>query len=68
MEQVDGYGGMLGDDVNRLYFADIEFNATRHVLVVLIEGHDRKDLDSRIPAAEELLATVTVPAHAAASP
>ena len=67
-EQFQDYGGILGDDVYRFVFADVEFSGTRHVLVVVMEARDRADLDSRIPAAEELLATVTVPAHAAGIP
>ena len=64
-EQYDDNGGILGDDVYRLYFADVEYGGSRHVFVVTPMARDRADLDSRLAAAEELLASVTVPAHAA---
>ena len=64
-EQYHDNGGILGDDITRIYFADVEYGDSRHVLIAMVEGHDRTHLDRRIPAAEELLATVTVPAHAA---
>ena len=67
-EQYNDNGGILGDDINRFYFADVEYGSSRHVLIAMVEGHDRADLDSLIPAAEELLASVTVPAHAPATP
>lgn len=62
-EQYRDNGGILGDDIYRFTFADVEFNDTRHVLIVMVEARDRAHLDSLIPATEELLATVTVPAH-----
>ena len=64
-EQYQDNGGILGDDVYRLYFADVEYGGSRHVFVVTVQARDREDLDSRLAAAEELLASVTVPAHAA---
>lgn len=67
-EQYHDNGGILGDDIDRIYFADVEYGGTRHVLTALVEGRDRAHLDSLIPAVEELLATVTVPAHAAGAP
>lgn len=62
-EQAEGAGGILGDDVYRYYFADVEYDNTRHVMVIEVEGRDERDLEAFLPAVEELLTTVTVPAR-----
>lgn len=61
----DPFGGIRGDDVDRIYFADVQYSGTTHVLVVTVEGRDRADLDSVMPAVDELLETLTVPARPA---
>jgi hypothetical protein len=64
-EQWSGWYGIAGNDVNRFYFADVEYNGTKHVFIVWAEGKDRAHLAKVAPAVEELLDTVKVPAHAA---
>jgi hypothetical protein len=61
----DPYGGIRGDDVYRIYFADVQYGGSDHVLVVTVEGPSASFLDSIGPAIDELLATVTVPARPA---
>jgi hypothetical protein len=63
-EQWFGVDGVLGDDVYRMYFADVEYNGTKHLFVVEVESRDRPHLESLLPAVEGLLASVTLPAHA----
>ena len=64
----DPYGGIRGDDVYRIYFADVEYGGTEHVLVVTVEGRSSEYLETIAPAVDELLATVTVPARSAGAP
>ena len=64
--------GILGDDIYRFYFADIAYAGTDHLLVLKVEGKGRAHLTSIVSRIEDLLASVTIPAHAryaaAASP
>ncbi len=53
--------GLAGDDVIRLYLSDIEYGGNKHLLVVAIEGRDRRDLDAFVPPAEELIASIDAP-------
>src|SRR5688500_11587433 len=42
--QCDHHGGILGDDVYRLYFSDIVFGGTSHVFSVTDESRDEAHL------------------------
>jgi hypothetical protein len=55
--------GIAGDDVYRLYLADIRYSGTDHVLSVTVEGRDRTHLREFVPAMEQVLETVKVPAR-----
>jgi hypothetical protein len=61
--QWDHYNGIAGDDVYRQYLADVTYSGTRHVFSVTVEARDQAHLASRARAVEQLLRTLTVPAH-----
>ena len=61
----DHSDGILGDDVYRLFFADVRYGGTSHLLVVKVEGRDAKNLVAILPKVETLLATVVIPARPA---
>jgi hypothetical protein len=68
-EQFDhGAIGIRGDDLYRIYFSDIEYGGSTHVLVAHVEARSGAHLDSVIGFVEEILGSVTVPAQAAGSP
>lgn len=54
--------GIHGDDLYRIYFADVQYDGSAHVLVAHVESRARVHLDSVLPAVEQVLASVTVPA------
>ena len=56
--------GILGDDIYRFYFADNAYAGTDHLLVLKVEGMDRSHLSSILSRIADLLASVTIPAHA----
>jgi hypothetical protein len=62
-EQWDHFNGILGDDVYRLYLADIQYSGSDHVFSVMVEGRDEKDLQTFVQAVEEVLGTVEIPAR-----
>jgi hypothetical protein len=57
-------GGIAGDDVYRQYLANVVYSGTRHVFSVTVEARDRSHLKAIAEPVEELLRTVTIPAHA----
>jgi hypothetical protein len=59
--QWDGPYGIAGTSVTRLYLADVRYGGQQHLFVAAIEGVTRAGLDSFLPAAEKLIATVRVP-------
>jgi hypothetical protein len=59
----EGYG-LAGDDVIRLYLADIHYNGRKHVLAVTMEGRDRRDLNAFVGPAKRVVATAELPATA----
>jgi hypothetical protein len=63
-QQWDHANGILGDDVYRFWFADVTYGGTDHLFVVNVEGRDAEHVDQFARLAEELLATVRVPARA----
>ncbi len=54
---------MLGDDVYRMYFADVTYSGSDHLLFVKVEGRDEADLQSVLVRTDPIMATVTIPAH-----
>jgi hypothetical protein len=61
--QWDHANGIAGDDVYRLYLADVRYSGTNHVFSVTVEGRDRTHLRGIVPAVEQVLGTVEVPAR-----
>jgi hypothetical protein len=61
--QWDHANGIAGDDVYRLYLADVRYSGTDHVFSVTVEGRDRTHLGGIVPAVEQVLGTVEVPAR-----
>jgi hypothetical protein len=61
--QWDHANGIAGDDVYRLYLADVRYSGTEHVFSVTVEGRDRAHLREIVPAVEQVLETVKVPAR-----
>jgi hypothetical protein len=61
--QWDHANGIAGDDVYRLYLADVRYSGTDHVFSVTVEGRDRTHLREIVPAVEQVLETVKVPAQ-----
>jgi hypothetical protein len=61
--QWDHANGIAGDDVYRLYLADVRYSGTDHVFSVTVEGRDRAHLREIVPAVEQVLETVKVPAR-----
>ena len=57
--------GIAGDDPYRLWFADISYSGTAHVLVAALESRDPDHFARFLPAAEEVMATATFPAQPA---
>ena len=57
--------GIAGDDPYRLWFADVSYSGTHHVLVVALESHDPDHFAHFLPVAEEVMATATFPAKPA---
>ena len=57
--------GIAGDDPCRLWFADISYSGTAHVLVAALESRDPDHFARFLPAAEEVMATATFPAQPA---
>lgn len=55
--------GIAGDDPYRLYFADVTYGDTDHVLVAAVEGRDPDHLAQFLPVAEATMATMEFPAH-----
>ena len=55
--------GIAGDDPYRLWFADVSYSGTAHVLVAALESHDPDHFARFLPAAEEVMATATFPAQ-----
>jgi hypothetical protein len=55
--------GIAGDGVYRLYLADVRYSGTDHVFSVTVEGRDRTHLREKVPAVEQMLGTVKVPAR-----
>ena len=53
--------GLAGDGVIRLYLSDIRYQERKQLLVISIEGKDRADLNSFLPGAERLIASVQAP-------
>jgi hypothetical protein len=59
----DHSDGILGDDVDRLMFADVSYSGSDHLLVVKVEGRDDADLRAVLARLEPLISTVIVPAN-----
>ncbi len=57
--------GIAGDDPYRLWFADVSYSGTDHVLVAALESRDSGHLAEFLPDAEEVMATATFPARPA---
>lgn len=55
------YNGILGDDVYRLYLADVEYSGSKHLLLVVVEAQDPAHLKRTVPTVEHLLATAKLP-------
>ena len=58
--------GVAGDDPYRLWFADVSYSDTDHVLVAALESRDPDHFARFLPEAEEVMATATFPARPAA--
>jgi len=56
--------GIGGDFVFRLYLADITYDGTDHLLAVAVGGTDAAALDSFLPTAEQVIASVDAPIEA----
>jgi len=57
--------GIAGDDPYRLWFADVTYSGTDHVLVAALESRDPGHLAQFLPIAEHVMATATFPARPA---
>ena len=57
--------GIAGDDPYRLYFADVSYSGTDHVLVAAVEGRDPEHLAQFALVAEAVMATIEIPARPA---
>jgi hypothetical protein len=57
--------GIAGDDPYRLWFADVSYSGTPHVLVAALESHDPDHFARFLPEAEKVMATATFPAQPA---
>jgi len=57
--------GIAGDDPYRLYFADVTYSGTDHVLVAAVEARDAEHLAQFVPVAEAVMATIEIPARPA---
>ena len=57
--------GIAGDDPYRLWFADVRYSGTAHVLVAALESRDPSHFARFLPIAEEVMATATFPAQPA---
>jgi hypothetical protein len=55
------YNGILGDDVYRLYLADVTYSGSNHLLLIIVETQDAAHLKNTAPAVEQLLTTVRFP-------
>lgn len=58
--------GIAGDDPYRLWFADVSYSGTDHVLVAALESRGPSLFARFLPKAEEVMATATFPARPAA--
>ncbi len=60
-DKFDHANGILGDDVYRLYLADVRYSGSPHLLIVNVEGRDAAHLAKFAPQVEHLLEAVTLP-------
>jgi hypothetical protein len=60
-DKFDHANGILGNDVYRLYLADVRYSGSRHLFIVIVEGRDAAHLARFAPKVEHLLQSVKLP-------
>ena len=60
-DKFDHANGILGNDVYRLYLADVRYSRSRHLLIVIVEARDAAHLANFAPKVEHLLEFVKPP-------
>lgn len=60
-DKFDHANGILGNDVYRLYLADVRYSGSRHLFTVYVEGRDAAHLTKFAPKVEHLLESVNLP-------
>ena len=60
--QWEGSWGIAGRQVQRFYLSDVTYGGKTHLFVAVVYPDDPADMEAFSPHAEDLLATVEVPA------
>jgi hypothetical protein len=61
-EHFDHYNGIAGDDVYRLFAADVEYGGVTHLFGLIVEAQDADDLTARMTTIDSVLETLKVAA------
>jgi hypothetical protein len=61
-EHFDHHNGIAGDDVYRLFAADVEYGGASHLFGLIVEAQDESDLATRMAVIEPALETLKVAA------
>jgi hypothetical protein len=56
---------IAGAGVTRFYFSDVKYGGKTHLLVAAVEGVDKAQLETGLPAAERLIESAEIPADPA---